>query len=1405
MNDKRKAEQIDPTIAAKSPGSSEDEPTRVRDEQETIPPQTALPGSDGTEAMPERFGRYRIVKELGRGGMGAVYLAEDTELRRQVALKIPTFPQGEDPELLERFYREARAAATLNHTNICQVYDIGEHEGMRYIAMAYVSGPTLSKLVGSPKLRSERTIAKVVRKIAVGLAQAHGKGILHRDLKPANIILDERNEPVITDFGLARRVESSADEPQLTQAGQLLGTPSYMSPEQVSGEPDKIGPASDVYSLGVILYELLTGERPYKGPIVAVIGQILDGKPKPPSALRAGVDKRLEAICLKMMSGSVDKRYSSAQEAAVALSHFLEQTAADGQSTVSQVASPQAKLEEQKRQAIELLKQGNFKEATGHLQKLAAAKGDDSQQYAEWANAELARLKAMPKDVFEKGSGLVGEAIKLLAQQDYAQVIKLLEPVPQEYRSTEASQVLKQAQDLAAEADQLNERMKLAVRNRDYDGIRENVLERLLELEPGNLMARDIYEHLGTYGPDEKLLFDKRGMLIPARGKYWWIDHLARMISQRVMRRPVQRTKTGGRRKGEPESVNEAPAGVPFVPIAIGVGILGLVGLLLWGTVLILRTPKGTVVVEIDEPNAVVSVDDGKLEFNTTEDDQSIEIKLKKGEHTVTVAKEGFESQTRQLLVKRGQTETIRIDLASVSIQESGKVPTTPVVAQPGGTPSLAIAPFDGDRAKKHQQAWAEYLGLSVERDFELPGGEKLTLVLIPPGEFLMGSTAEEQARFLEDAKAAKDQRAIDRVPREGPQHRVRISRPSYLGKYEVTQTQWEAVMGNNPSEFTDNPSHPVEQVSWDDIQPFLTKLNEGALAEEMRFTLPTEAEWEYACRAGTTTFWHSGDSEAALQEHGWSNPNSGGKTHPVGQLRPNAFGLCDLHGNVWEWCADWFAADYYAKAPVDDPSGDPTGSLRVSRGGGWYYHAGFCRSAYRNSHAPGIRGNGLGFRLACEIPSASPGGTTAPASIAKQPATKPVPAGPPDAATLLSRWTFSEPVNLGPIVNTSDVDARPHLSADGLTLFFDSTRPGGQGKADLWFCTRASVSESFGEPVNLGPIVNSNASDSAPHLSADGLALFFASTRPGGRGMNDLWMCARASVGEPFEAPTNLGPTVNTDAHEANPTLSADGRTLVLDSNRPGGQGEQGDYDLWMCTRVSARESFGKPVNPCPPNSDSSEGYPGLSSDGLTLVFTPARPGGQGDGDLWMCTRPSVNHPFGQPVNLGPNVNSSNAERGADLSADGQTLFFHSDRPGGQGKGDIWMTRIEQRGGPTPPAAAGMSTAEVVAVSLERLSAKAVVVSATKERAGQNQFAKRYVAGRVIAYALWRAPNDVVDFTESVSTDTGHPQKLGEWFCRPWIADALEGDGKGTKVGKVARWRQLLGLFDQDIHGTRP
>ena len=169
--------------------------------------------------------------------------------------------------------------------------------------------------------------------------------------------------------------------------------------------------------------------------------------------------------------------------------------------------------------------------------------------------------------------------------------------------------------------------------------------------------------------------------------------------------------------------------------------------------------------------------------------------------------------------------------------------------------------------------------------------------------------------------------------------------------------------MGNNPSHFK-GATNPVERVSWNDSQDFLNKLN-GQSGKRHRFTLPTEAEWEYACRAGSTTRYYFGDDESQLVEYAWRSMNSEGKSHPVGQKKPNAWGLYDMHGNVWEWCADWYDHNYYAKSPTDDPVGPSTGSHRVFRGGSWRSFARNCRSACRGDAVPEYCDYRLGFRVA--------------------------------------------------------------------------------------------------------------------------------------------------------------------------------------------------------------------------------------------------------------------------------------------------------------------------------------------------------------------------------------------------------------------------------------------------------
>jgi formylglycine-generating enzyme required for sulfatase activity len=223
-----------------------------------------------------------------------------------------------------------------------------------------------------------------------------------------------------------------------------------------------------------------------------------------------------------------------------------------------------------------------------------------------------------------------------------------------------------------------------------------------------------------------------------------------------------------------------------------------------------------------------------------------------------------------------------------------------------------------------------------------------MEFVLIPADTFMMGSPDS-------DAEASDN---------EKPAHGVTISQPFYLEKYPVTQAQWEAVMGSNPSHFKGNLNRPAESVAWDNVQAFMQKLNEREGGGDYR--LPTEAQWEYACRAGTEIPRYHQDIDAIA----WYSANSSLQTHPVGQKLPNAWGLYDMLGNVWEWVQDWYAEDYYRHSPTVDPQGPDAGAYRVVRGGSWGLDARFVRAASRYWFGPGYRYGLLGFRCSSSVPN---------------------------------------------------------------------------------------------------------------------------------------------------------------------------------------------------------------------------------------------------------------------------------------------------------------------------------------------------------------------------------------------------------------------------------------------------
>ena len=690
-------------------------------------------------SMLGEFGRYMIQGKLGEGGMGAVYIAKDTQLDRDIALKIPKF-RSDDKVSIEWFYREARSMATVHHPNLCPVFDVGVIDNIHYISMAYIEGRPLTDYVKSDKPIKARQVAVVVRKIAVALEEAHRAGIVHRDLKPDNIMINTRKEPVIMDFGLAHR--ENLNEAQLTKTGQVMGTPSYMAPEQVEGNYKLIGPRTDVYALGVIMYQMLCGELPFKGVVTLVLAKIITEQPPDPSEIKADVDPELEQICLKAKERDPDKRYQSAAELAKDLKKYLA---------------------------------GSPRGDTMHRAK---------------STAETAKEVTQPDQL----------------DNEY------FDAAPAPYSAGEPT---------------------------------------------------DEYQLVDEYVPHRS-----RQKTSASTGK---------------SKSKPKKKKGKGKKKG-------ALAGIDPLWLKVGGGVAAC----LVTTVLFFMFNGGG---------------DGSPDF-----------------------KERRPSGNRP---------------EALGPEEGRRGAARSVQAGDGGG-------SDDPTAGSAGQSIPELLSVN---------SIGMRFVPISTGTFTMG-----------EGKTA---------------HQVTLTQAFHLGQHAVTQEQYEAVMGTNPSK-SKGPQNPVVNVSWADAVEFCRKLS--AMPAEKKagyvYRLPTEAEWEYACRAGTKTTYSFGDSESELGAYAWYGNNSGDqqidalniwntdkdnyrkrifdnncRTHPVGEKKPNPWGLYDMHGNVWEWCQDWYGD--YPSGAVTDPTGPASGDSRVLRGGAFNSRTSYVRSANRNYNQPDTRYFYYGFRPA--------------------------------------------------------------------------------------------------------------------------------------------------------------------------------------------------------------------------------------------------------------------------------------------------------------------------------------------------------------------------------------------------------------------------------------------------------
>ncbi len=1022
--------------------------------------------TSGGEDSVNQIGRYRLIGILGQGAMGIVYLAHDLDSQRDVALKLPKFGSTNsavNSNLLQRFYREARATGNLDHPNICRFYDVGQTDGKHYIAMAYVEGRSLADYLDQGEVLPQPQAAVLVRKLADALQHAHGRGIVHRDLKPANVMLDLHGEPIVMDFGLACEIAESPDI-RITQSGTILGSPAYMSPEQADGQIKKIGPLSDLYSLGVILYELLTGQLPFRGSVTAVLVQILTRNPQPPSELRPDVDSQLESICLKMLAKQPSDRFASMQQVVEALDGYLtrvspatrslglrpEPVGTESQPTnrapasvsvVASLADKQQVMARQCQQAIARARRaGDLEQAIRFLKRLATSKSSKIVEFTRWAQQELPKFEAELERVLREGRERYDAAKRAVASQRYEKAAELLRSIHPAGRSPQVVALEQRVTDLNDEVQFLLAEVQTGLRRNTKKSPPASLtekLDRLRELQPDDLEVQRLSQEFADRTKPPPQTFRQRSGIEPRR-----VALIATVCVVLFVLIGI-----GWLYRASLFSSNDSLVSDPKPPIGIATGP---------------QPRPGTTVVTSGQESlalkghtsSVASVAfsaDGKRLASASGDKtvkvwdaESGQARLTLKGHTNPVMSVAFSADGKRL-ASASSDQTVKVWDAT-SGQE-----TLTLKGHTDGVNSVAFSP-DGKRLASGSydqtvKVWdltfqnsADIVSkppIGIATDLQLPRSLKnsigMELVLIEPGEFLMGSSDADVQESLQ-----ADSNLKEYLKAEQPQHPVRITQPFYMSKYEVTQAEYQQVMGTNPSYCAssgagnasvaklDTRRFPVEQVSWNEAIDFCNKLSkrDGLTAcydqnrqrvSDRGYRLPTEAEWEYACRAGTTTPFHFGSVLNGEQANVPGQYPYGTMTKGTNLARTtaveapnyplNAFGLAQTHGNVWEWCEDIFDAKTYAgrSGVTNDPVVMSGSGSRVMRGGCWHNNPWFARSAYRHGDSPDLRNGGIGFRVMCspgvsietpaKTPPASERTSTAPESNVKP---APDPTSPP-------------------------------------------------------------------------------------------------------------------------------------------------------------------------------------------------------------------------------------------------------------------------------------------------------------------------------------------------------------------------------------------------------------------------
>ena len=845
--------------------------------------------------------RYEILRPLGEGGMGKVYLAKDERFGKQVVVKVPTMEAG-DKDFKDRFMREIASLATLEHAHIVTTVDWGEIEGIPFLVLRYLSGGSLRDRItdaqGYYKPMPLEGLNQWLPQIASALDFIHTKNWVHRDLKPDNILFDEAGNPYLADFGIAKALEGAPMGVKTTM-GAFIGTPQYMAPEMHLGKG--IGPRADQFGLAVLVYEALAGKIPFAGTTpTAIFVEVMQGKARPIHELVPGIPIEKSNALMKGITKEPRDRYGSCVEFANAITGPMlarGTSSSAGSETPSRVVIPGTRMETPKKPDIPgtRIETPSKPEISGTRMETPKKPDIPGTRIETPSKPEITGTRMETP----KKAGIPETQIQTPSNQEIARTrIQTPPPLPLNPVTTslktpgtriETPSKPEIAGTRLETPSNKGSKPEIRLRSEDYLTRSGLGLEQLCkDLVEAGKMTKELFLAARQFCKSNDVSEMPGGVLLAEKiDSIVKTGHVSTEISEEIvslaheilgLEKPViagTRMETLSKPEIAGTKLEKSGASVPLVEERIEkelpyvglrdkkknnnvtafvlVGVVG--GAALLGIILIFALGG-------NKAKPVVVNTESKKEETKTKAKQKDLVKLKQ--------EEGVKAKQMELVESKGGKEEIA----------------------------------------------------------DLGKGIKLEMVLTPAGKFMVGDS--------------------------GKGHWIILTKPYYMGKYEVTQEQWEAVMGSNPSS-TKGARLPVTDVSWNDCQDFIQKLNAKISGG---YRLPTAAEWEYACRAGTSTAYSYGDSLTK------SDANIDGVSiKAVGSYMPNAFGLYDLHGNVLEWCNDWYGS--LQDDEVTDPKGPGTGERRVLRGGSFLYLASKVRSSDRYYSTPANRVSDFGFRLA--------------------------------------------------------------------------------------------------------------------------------------------------------------------------------------------------------------------------------------------------------------------------------------------------------------------------------------------------------------------------------------------------------------------------------------------------------